>query len=83
MTGDKFTGNIADSWDGLETLCQVVASCQRHPSTEDALFYGLDSTSYARANAPGYPDDQLVPNPNDSVARVNGNGPKVAHCISF
>jgi len=53
----------------------------RYRPTEDALFYGLDSTSVARVNAPGYPDDVSVTNPNDSVARVNGNGPKVGPAI--
>lgn len=53
----------------------------RFRSTEDALFYGLDSTSYARQDVSGYPDDQTVPNPNDSVARVNGNGPRVGPAI--
>ncbi|HET6252537.1 MAG TPA: DUF6443 domain-containing protein [Puia sp.] len=43
---------------------------------EDQLFYGLDSTVVARTSASGYPDDVTVSNPNDSVARVNGNGPR-------
>jgi RHS repeat-associated protein len=46
-------------------------------TTENALFYDLSNTSYARTLAPGYPVDHTVTNPNDSVARVNGNGPKV------
>lgn len=50
-------------------------------TTEDALFYNIDSTSYARASVPGYPVDVSVTNPNDSVARVNGNGPKVGPAI--
>ena len=49
--------------------------------TENALFYGIDSSSYARADVPGYPDDLTVTNPNDSVARVNGNGPKTGPAI--
>jgi len=45
--------------------------------TEDALFYGLDSTSYARINVPGYPNTTG----NDSVARVNGSGIKTGPAI--
>jgi RHS repeat-associated protein len=40
-------------------------------STEDALFYNLPATSYARSQVPGYPQDTTYTNPNDSVARVN------------
>jgi RHS repeat-associated protein len=50
-------------------------------ATEDALFYGLDSTTYARKDVMGYPADLSVTNPNDSVARVNGNGPKVGPAL--
>lgn len=57
---------------------QYVATMEAaYRTTENALFYGLDSTSYARSNVPGYPNDVRVTNPNDSVARVNGNGPSV------
>ena len=49
--------------------------------TENALFYNVDSTSYARSAVAGYPDDLSVTKPNDSVARVNGNGPKVGPAI--
>ena len=45
-------------------------------STENALFYNL-TTAYPRASALGYPVDYSYTNPNDSVARVNGSGPKV------
>jgi RHS repeat-associated protein len=65
----------------IDTAKYMATMEARFRTTEDALFYGLDSTGYARANVPGYPDDQLVPNPNDSVARVNGNGPKVGPAI--
>ena len=50
-------------------------------NTEDALFYNIPSTSFARINASGYPDDVSVTNPNDSVAMVNGSGPKVGPAI--
>ena len=46
-------------------------------ATEDALFYSIDSTSYATADISGYPTTGALTTPNDSVARVNGNGPKV------
>jgi len=61
---------------------QYVATMEAaNRATENALFYGIDSTSYARANVPGYPDDVSVTNPNDSVSRLNGNGPKVGPAI--
>ena len=50
-------------------------------NTEQALFYGIDSSSYARASVSGYPVDVSITNPNDSVARVNGNGPKEGPAI--
>jgi RHS repeat-associated protein len=49
--------------------------------TENALFYNIDTTCYARSAVPGYPDDMAKTNPNDSVARVNGNGVKVGPAI--
>jgi len=49
--------------------------------TEDQLFYNIDSTSYARNAVMGYPQDLSVTNPNDSVARVNGSGPKQGPAI--
>jgi RHS repeat-associated protein len=53
----------------------------KYRATENALFYNIDSTSYPRASVSGYPDDLTFSNPNDSVARVNGNGPKVGPAI--
>ena len=52
-------------------------------ATEDALFYNIDSTSFAANQVPGggFPADPNGPQPNDSVARVNGNGPKVGPAI--
>jgi RHS repeat-associated protein len=49
--------------------------------TENALFYNIDTTCYARSAVPGYPDDLSKTNPNDSVSRVNGNGVKVGPAI--
>jgi len=50
-------------------------------ATENQLFYGIDSSCYARSLVPGYPDDLGTTNPNDSVIRVNGNGPKMGPSI--
>jgi RHS repeat-associated protein len=52
-------------------------------ATEDALFYNIDSTSFAANQVPGggFPADPTGPQPNDSVARVNGNGPTVGPAI--
>ncbi len=48
---------------------------------ERALFYNIDSTSYAASLVPGgYPTDATT-SPNDSVARVNGNGHKMGPAI--
>ena len=48
---------------------------------EMALFYNIDSTSYAVSAIPGgYPTDNTT-TPNDSVARVNGNGHKMGPAI--
>jgi len=61
---------------------QYVATMEAaYRTTENALFYGIDSSCYARASVPGYPNDVTVTNPNDSVARLNGNGPKVGPAI--
>ena len=50
-------------------------------STEMALFYNIDSTSYPAASVPGgYPADPMT-SPNDSVARVNGNGHKMGPAL--
>ena len=61
---------------------QYVATMEAaYRTTEDALFYGLDSSSYARKDILGYPDDETITSPNDSVIRLNGNGPKVGPAI--
>jgi RHS repeat-associated protein len=50
-------------------------------NTENALFYNVAGTAYPRASVSGYPTDVNVTNPNDSVAKLNGNGPKVGPAI--
>jgi len=66
--------------DTAQYLCTMEAAFR---ATENALFYGIDSSCVARTSvpAPGYPDDLTYTNPNDSVARVNGNGPKMGPAI--
>jgi RHS repeat-associated protein len=46
-------------------------------NTENKLFFNLSNTGYARNAVSGYPVDTTITNPNDSLARVNGNGNKV------
>jgi len=53
----------------------------KYRNTEDALFYGLDSVGVARSSVHGYPKDTTYTNPNDSVIRLNGNGPKTGPAI--
>ncbi len=49
--------------------------------TENALFYNLPDVSFSRAAIPPtYPTDNTT-NPNDSVMRLNGSGPKVGAAI--
>jgi RHS repeat-associated protein len=45
-------------------------------NTENQLFYNIPASSYSRASISGYPTDNTTV-PNDSVARLNGNGQKV------
>ena len=46
----------------------------RFRAKEKALFYNIDSCSYAASSVPGgWPTDNTVPAPDDSVARVNGS----------
>lgn len=49
--------------------------------TEDALFYGIDESSYSWKDVPGHPTPGTMTSPNDSVAKLNGNGPKVGPSI--
>jgi len=51
-------------------------------NTEMALFYNIDSTSYPTGSVPGgYPADPNATSPNDSLARVNGNGNKLGPAL--
>jgi RHS repeat-associated protein len=51
--------------------------------TEDALFYNIDSTSYAASQVPngGFPAEPNGPTPNDSVAMVDGAAHKMGPAI--
>jgi len=61
---------------------QYLASMEAaYRSTENALFYNIPATSYARNSVSGYPVDLTFTNPNDSVARTNGSGPKEGPAI--
>ncbi len=51
-------------------------------STESQLFYNIPASCYPRASVAGYPTDNTTV-PNDSVARLNGNGQKVGPAIIF
>ena len=53
----------------------------KYRAKEDQLFYNIPTTAYARSSVMGYPVDTTVTSPNDSVARVNGNGPKTGPAI--
>jgi RHS repeat-associated protein len=46
-------------------------------ATETQLFSNITNTCYPRASVSGYPNDLSVTNPNDSVIKVNGNGPRM------
>jgi RHS repeat-associated protein len=49
-------------------------------ATENQLFYNIPASCYPRASISGYPTDNTTV-PNDSVARLNGNGQKVGAAI--
>ncbi|HLZ86271.1 MAG TPA: hypothetical protein VKQ52_03475, partial [Puia sp.] len=55
----------------------------QYRATEDALFYNIDSTSYAANLVPhgGFPAEPNGPSPNDSVAMVDGAGHKIGPAI--
>jgi RHS repeat-associated protein len=75
-------GNIRVLLTQQKDTAQYVATMEAaYRNTENALFYGLDSTSYPRAGVPGYPTTGLRTSPDDSVARVNGSGPKTGPAI--
>lgn len=51
-------------------------------NTENALFYNIDSTSYAANLVPGgFPAEPNGPQPNDSVAKVDGAGQKMGPAL--
>jgi len=63
---------------------QYVATMEpAYRATENALFYNIDSTSYAANQVPngGFPTEPNGPVPNDSVAMVDGAGHKVGPAI--
>src|SRR5665213_989436 len=60
---------------------QYIATMEAaYRNTENQLFYNIPQSSYARSAVSGYPSDPTT-NPNDSLARVNGNGPKTGPAI--
>jgi len=60
---------------------QYIATMEAaYRATENQLFYNIPATSYARSAVSGYPTDNTTV-PNDSLARVNGNGPKTGPSI--
>jgi len=68
--------------DSAQYMCTMEP---QYRATENALFYNIDSTSYAAASVPGisggFPAPPNGPTTNDSVIRVNGNGPKTGPAI--
>jgi RHS repeat-associated protein len=60
---------------------QYIATMEAaYRATENQLFYNIPQSSYARSAVSGYPSDPTT-NPNDSLIRVNGNGPKTGPSI--
>jgi len=49
-------------------------------NTENQLFYNIAASAYPRSSIAGYPTDNITV-PNDTVARLNGNGQKVGPAI--
>jgi RHS repeat-associated protein len=64
-----------------DTALYIASMEGAYRNTENTLFYNIGNTAYARASATGYPADYSVTNPNDSVVRLNGNGPKIGPAI--
>ena len=60
---------------------QYIATMEAaYRTTENQLFYNIPQSNYPRASVAGYPTDNTTV-PNDSLARVNGNGPKTGPAI--
>jgi len=56
---------------------QYIATMEAsYRAKENQLFYNLSNTAFPRTSVAGYPVDYTVTNPNDSVVKLNGNGPK-------
>jgi RHS repeat-associated protein len=62
-----------------DTASYIATMEAAYRNTENQLFYNL--SGYPRSSISGYPADFTYGNPNDSVARVNGSGPKVGPAI--
>jgi RHS repeat-associated protein len=63
-----------------DTAKYIATMESAYRATENQLFYNIPQSSYARSAVSGYPTDNTTV-PNDSLARVNGNGPKVGPSI--
>ena len=60
---------------------QYIATMEAaYRATENQLLYNIPQSSYPRSSVAGYSTDNTT-NPNDSLARVNGNGPKTGPSI--
>jgi RHS repeat-associated protein len=46
-------------------------------TTEEPLYSNINSTRFARGSISGYPSNDTYTNPNDYVAKTNGNGNKI------
>ena len=60
---------------------QYIATMEAaYRNTEKQLFYNIPASSYPRSGVAGYPTDNTTI-PNDSLARVSGNGQKTGPAI--
>lgn len=66
-----------------DTTLYVATMEPQFRATENALFYNIDSTSYAasQVSGGGFPAEPNGPQPNDSVAMVDGAGHEVGPAI--
>jgi len=67
--------------DQRDTVKYLATMDSAYRIKENALFYNIPATSYARTAASGYPVDTATNKPNDSVCRLNGSGQKVGPAI--